>query len=66
MNERAVPATFDGNLVVNPGESIRFVHIVAEDYLKNLTRSFKVPGQAVTIPVKPLVLKGMAPYPETP
>ena len=64
VNERAAPTTFDGNLVVNPGESVRFVHIIAEDYLKNLTRSFKVPGQGAAVPVKPVVLKGMAPYPD--
>ncbi len=63
VNERAVPTTFDGNIIVNPGESVRFVHIVAEEWTKNLTRSFKVAGQG-SVPVRPVVLKGMAPFPD--
>ena len=63
VNERAAQATFDGNILVNPGEAVRFVHIVADEYMKNLTRSFKVAGQS-PVPVKPVVVKGMAPFPE--
>ncbi len=65
VNERAVPTTFDGNILVNPGESVRFVHIVAGEWTKNLTRSFKVAGQG-SVPVRPVVLKGMAPFPDAP
>ncbi len=61
VNERAAPTTFDGNLLVNPGETVRFVHIVADDYRKHLTRSFPVPGRG-PVPVKSVVVKGMAPY----
>ena len=63
VNERGVPATFEGNLVVNPGETVRFVHIVTDDYQKHLTRSFAVPGYG-NVPVKNIVVKGMAPYPD--
>ena len=63
VNERAAPTTFDGNILVGPGEAVRFVRIVAGEYMKNLTRSFKVAGHGA-VPVKPVVLKGMAPFPD--
>lgn len=63
VNERAAPTTFDGNIIVGPGEAVRFVRIIAEEYMKNLTHSFKVTGQGA-VPVKPVVLKGMAPFPD--
>ena len=63
VNEHGAPTKFDGNLVVNPGETVRFVHIVADDYKKHLTHSFPIPGHA-PVPVKSVVVKGMSPYPE--
>lgn len=63
VNEHGAPATFEGNLRVGPGETVRFVHLIADDYRSHLTHSFQVPGRG-PIPVRSVVVKGMAPYPE--